>query len=93
MLDPFYQHMGVALVASTAPMLTVLLTYRKQKGRLEAQDERVAEIHVLVNSRLSQALDEIDTLKATVQRKEDVIAERDAPEGVGDPPSEPEPGS
>lgn len=46
----------VALIVALAPMLTVLLAWWQQRGKLK-------EIHVLVNSRLNEALNQIIDLK------------------------------
>ena len=58
-----------AVIAGIVPMSAVVLSYRKQSTKME-------EIHVLVNSRLTEALDEISSLKATMERKDAVIAEQ-----------------
>jgi len=58
-----------ALIAGVVPMSAVILSYRKQSGKME-------EIHVLVNSRLTEALEEIASLKVTLERKDAVIADQ-----------------
>ena len=49
-----------ALIAAAAPTLAVLASWKLTHGKLD-------EIHGLVNSRLSDALTEIDSLQAQVQ--------------------------
>ena len=58
-----------AVIAGIVPMTAVVMSYRKQSTKME-------EIHVLVNSRLTEALDEIASLKVTMERKDAVIAEQ-----------------
>jgi hypothetical protein len=58
-----------ALIAGIVPLTAVILSYRKQATKMQ-------EIHVLVNSRLTEALDEISSLKATLERKDAVIADQ-----------------
>jgi len=60
----------VALIAGVAPMTAVIISSRKSGRKME-------EIHVLVNSRLTQALEEIESLKVTLSAKEAVLAEKD----------------
>jgi hypothetical protein len=59
----------VALIAGVAPLTAVIVTARTSK-------KRVAEIHVLVNSRLTQALNEIADLKKMLDAKDKVLAEQ-----------------
>jgi len=59
----------VAVIAGVAPLSAVVLTYRRQATKM-------SEIHVLVNSRLTEALDEIQALKGTLVRKDTVIADQ-----------------
>jgi hypothetical protein len=59
----------VAVIAGIAPLTAVFLSYRKQAVKMQ-------EIHVLVNSRLTEALDEIASLKRTLDRKDAVIGEQ-----------------
>ena len=58
-----------ALIAGIVPLTAVVLSYRKQSTKMQ-------EIHVLVNSRLTEALDEIASLKVTLERKDAVIADQ-----------------
>jgi hypothetical protein len=58
-----------ALIAGIVPLTAVVLSYRRQAVKME-------EIHVLVNSRLTEALTEISSLKATLERKDAVIADQ-----------------
>jgi len=66
-----YVPIVVALVAGVAPLTAVILSHRKQS-------KAVAEVHVLVNSRLTQALNEISDLKRTLDAKDQVLAEQRA---------------
>jgi len=59
----------VALIAGISPLTAVVVTARTSK-------KRVAEIHVLVNSRLTQALNEIADLKKMLDAKDKVLAEQ-----------------
>jgi len=63
--------LGAALIAAVAPTLAVYFSHRRAATRIE-------QIHVLVNSRLTQALAEINSLKATLDKKDIVLAEQRA---------------
>ena len=56
---------AIVAAAVISPVLTALLG-RFLQVRLKHQDEKIQEVHVLVNSQLSQALSQIDRLKTTI---------------------------
>jgi hypothetical protein len=56
------REIAIALIAAAAPVGAVVVTARKSA-------RKVQEIHVLVNSRLSEALDEIDALKRDLRKE------------------------
>ena len=60
---------AVAAVAGLPALLAVILSHRQAGKKIE-------QVHVLVNSRLSEALDEIASLKVTLDRKDAVIADQ-----------------
>ena len=64
-----YVPIAVAAVAGVPALVAVMLSHRRAGRKIE-------EIHVLVNSRLSEALEEISTLKTTLDRKDAVIADQ-----------------
>lgn len=57
---------AVAVIASVAPIATVLTARRAAKTAVAAK-EQVEEIHVLVNSRLSAALEELDMARKALR--------------------------
>ena len=60
---------AVAAVAGIPALLAVFLSHRVAGKKIE-------QVHVLVNSRLTEALDEIASLKITLDRKDAVIADQ-----------------
>ena len=64
-----YVPVWAALVAGLVPLAGVYWSHRRAGRKIE-------QIHVLVNSRLTEALDEIASLKATLDRKDAVIADQ-----------------
>lgn len=47
----------VVVLALVAPVIPVLVGYLLTRSKMKKQDDKVQEIHVLVNSRLSKTLD------------------------------------
>lgn len=64
-----YVPIVVALIAGVVPLTAVILSHRRAGKKIE-------QIHVLVNSRLTQALNEISDLKRTLEAKDAVLAEQ-----------------
>jgi len=64
-----YVPIVVALIAGAVPLTGVILSHRRAGRKIE-------QIHVLVNSRLTQALNEISDLKKTLEAKDHVLAEQ-----------------
>jgi hypothetical protein len=56
---PVTDPLWIAMIAAAPPTLAVVLVRREQGKKLD-------EIHVLVNSRLATALDEIAALKSAI---------------------------
>jgi hypothetical protein len=65
-----------ASIAAIAPMCMIYLTFRKNAKGIQENTKSLAEIHVLVNSRLTEALDEIASLKNRIDAKDAVIADQ-----------------
>lgn len=66
-----YMPLYAALATSIVPLLAIVLAYRRSGKKLQ-------EIHILVNSRLDEALTEIVSLKKMLDRKDAVIATQEA---------------
>ena len=64
-----YTPVWVAVIAGCPALVAVILSHRRAGKKME-------QIHVLVNSRLTEALDEISALKGTLVRKDLVIADQ-----------------
>lgn len=83
---------AVILLAVLAPVVPVLVSYLLTHRKLVAQDKKVQEVHVLVNSRLSSTLDDLKSALLEVIRLKEKVgepvasAERDAIEHVKDIP-------
>ena len=70
-----------ALILAVAAVLTqaaIIVGYFKTKNRQKKGDERVEEIHVLVNSKMSDALARIDELEKELRVARDSTDEAQA---------------
>jgi hypothetical protein len=61
------------MIAAVAPVLAVVMARRNQKKERDVDkadtDQALREIHVLVNSRLTEALDEIKELRKYIDHR------------------------
>jgi hypothetical protein len=67
---------GQVVIASVV-VVAFFINRKKQTKDLKSQAAKVAEIHVLVNNRMTEALAEIAELKSRVEAKEAIIQEQD----------------
>lgn len=58
------------MITATATIVAVVLSNRGTKGKLAALNEGQKEIHVLVNARLTEALDRIDEQDQKIEKLE-----------------------
>jgi hypothetical protein len=63
--------LAVALLALVAPIGPVVVGYLLTRRKLRAQDVKVQEIHVLVNSRLTTTLDSLQDALLEIVRLKD----------------------